>query len=300
MIATLYQEDVVTAGVRKLSAFGIMPDGREVERYELVNDRGLRVEILSLGGILQRLEVPDRNGALANVLLSPADVATVLSSTSPYLGALIGRVSNRIGYATFSLDGKTYTLAANNPPHSLHGGTVGYDKRLWTAAPATSPDGQALKLTLHDPDGAENYPGNVDVSVIYTLTHAGTLFDFRTAHPAGYGFKQLTNSPLGIDVNFVVEGPPGTLRPAAEIVEPTTGRTMSVFTTEPGIQFYTGNFLDGTVTGADGFAYQQHTGFCLEAQHFPDAPNQPAFPSIILRPGQAYRQTTEYRFGVRP
>lgn len=352
------------AAVKRLQDFGTLPDGTPVPCYELSNGRGLRAEVIALGGIVIRLCVPDRDGKSENVLLSPANVGQILENETQYLGALIGRVGNRTGNAKFSLDGHAYTLAANDGPHSLHGGLVGYDKRLWDIQPIDAgADAAAIKLTLTDPAGTEGYPGTVKVEVVYTLTAdgawkidytatsdaptpinltqhayfnlkdagkstvldhvaavhaakytpsdatllptgellpvAGTPFDFTKAKPIGQDFAQLTNTPRGVDHNFVVDGAAGTLRPAAEVYEPTSGRRMKVLSTEPGIQFYTGNFLNGTLVGIGGFAYQQHTGFCLETQHYPNSANVPQFPSTILRPGQTYRTTTVYAFDAK-
>ena len=343
--------------------FGTLPDGTPVPRYVLDNGRGLSAEVIPLGGIVLKLIVPDRSGVARNVLLAPANVTQILDNKTQYLGALIGRVGNRTGNAAFTLDGKDYTLGTNDGPHSLHGGKVGYDKRMWAVEPIDAgANASALKLSWVDPAGTEGYPGTVKVEVVYTLTAdnawridyaattdavtpinlthhayfnlrdtgkstildheaklhaaaytpsdatllpsgeiapvAGTPFDYRTAKPIGRDFDKLDNTPRGVDHNFVVDGQPGALRPAAEIREPVTGRTVRVWTTEPGIQFYTGNFLDGTIAGGDGFAFRQHTGFCLETQGFPNAANTPNFPSIILKPGQTLRSTTEYRFGT--
>lgn len=355
------------AGVTRIDDFAALPDGTPVPRFLMSNGRGLRAEVIALGGIVLRLWTNDRAGHAGNVLLGPADVGPILDGRSPYLGALVGRVGNRIGHAAFTLGGRTYALAANDHPHTLHGGKIGYDKRLWAAEILDTTDGSvALKLTLTDGDGVEGFPGTVRGEVIYTLTpddawridyrattdaptpinltqhayfnlkdagrstildHAVTLFagtytpsdetllpsgtiepvsgtplDFTQSRPAGREFGRMTNTPRGVDHNFVIDTE-GTdlvgLRVAAEVYEPVTGRLMTVATTEPAVQFYTGNFLDGTLVGQDGFAYAQHTGFCLETQHYPNSVNVPAFPDTILRPGQTYQSTTEYRFGAR-
>ncbi len=354
----------MAAGVRRLDDFGTMPDGQVVQRWELDNGNGLRAEVLNLGGIVLRLDVPDRTGRAANVLLSPADVGTVLGSSWPYFGAIIGRVGNRIAKGQFSLDGTTHQLAKNNGGiHHLHGGDVGYDRRIWSIAPVPVDDGVAVRLELVDAAGTEHYPGTAKVSVVYTLTTggawridyeattdhatpinltnhayfnlkdagrskvtehelrlfasaytpsdatlipagliapvAGTPFDFTVAKPIGRDLSKLGNVPVGYDFNFVIDGPAGVLRRAAEVFESASGRVMNIWTTEPGVQFYTGNFLDGSLVGIDGIAYGQHSGFCLETQHYPDSPNQPTFPSIILRPGEVFRTTTEHRFSTR-
>lgn len=347
-----------------IGTFGQMPDGTPIQKWELDNGAGLRAEVAALGGTILRLFVPDQHGQSTNVLLGPPTPESILGSTSPYLGSLIGRVGNRIRNAQFTLDGVTHKLAPNAPPNHLHGGRVGYDKRLWHVEPMASTDGAAIQLSLTDPAGTEGYPGTLEVRVVYTLTTAGawridyeatavdaatpinltqhayfnlrdagkntidehlmeifaqaitesddalmptgkikqvanTVFDFRTPKPIGQDLKNVGNIPVGFDHNYIIDGPPGTLRHAAQVYEPHTGRVMSVLTTEPAMQFYCGNFLDGTFNGHDGFAYEQHTGFCLETQHYPDAPNIPTFPDTILRPGKTYRSTTEYRFSVR-
>ncbi len=352
----------MAAGVRKLDVFGTTPGGKQVDRWEIDNGAGLRAQVLNLGGIVTRLNTPDRNGLSENVLLSPRDVGTIFSPGWGYLNSIVGRFANRIAYGKFSLDGVTYSLATNGGSHTLHGGRVGYDRRIWDVTPVQADDGPALRLSLVDPDGTENFPGTVNVTVTYTLTKegawridyeatsdratpinltqhayfnlkdagrssvldhvvhldathytpgdatliptgerepvAGTVFDFTTPKTIRRDLSKLTNTPQGFDNNFVVPGEPGTLRQCARVTEPTTGRVMTVWTTEPGVQLYTGNFLNGTVIGADGFAFAQHSALCLETQHFPDSPNQPRFPSSILRPDQTYRQRTEYRFGT--
>lgn len=350
--------------VTRTGSFGRMPDGTNIDKWEFDNGSGLRAEVAALGGTILRLFVPDKHGQSTNVLLGVDSPEPILNGRSPYIGSLVGRVGNRIRNGRFTLDGKEYTLGLNAPPNHLHGGFVGYDKRLWHIEPVASADGAAIKLSLTDPAGTEGYPGTVEVSVVYTLTTsgawridyeataldaatpinltqhayfnlrdagrdviddhilrihaeqytpldadllptgqvapvAGTLFDFRTPKPIGRDLRKTDSTPVGFDRNFVIDGPAGTLRPAAQVYEPRTGRVMDVLTTEPGMQFYSGNFLDGTVLGHDGFPYRQHAGFCLETQQYPDAPNQPSFPDSILRPGKTYRSTTEYRFSVR-
>jgi aldose 1-epimerase len=344
--------------VKQIGDFGKLDDGQAVRQFELDGGGGCVARVLALGGIITQLHVPDRAGKSTNITLGLPDVKSYLDKTNPYFGALVGRFANRIGYGKFTLDGKAYQLPANDGPHSLHGGTEGYDKVLWTPEIV----GDALKLAYTDAAGRNGYPGTVKVVVTYRfkdavlgidyeattdaptpinltnhayfnlrdggasdiLSHelrvfastytpsddkliptggfapvAGTPFDYRTAKPIGRDFAKLTNTPRGVDHNFVLEGAPGTLRPAAEVYEPTTGRTILMTTTEPAVQVYTGNFLNGVNVGPDGAVYRQHHGLCLEAQHYPDSPNQPNFPNTILRPGQTYRQTTEYSFGVR-
>ncbi|AIZ65075.1 aldose epimerase [Hymenobacter sp. DG25B] len=343
------------------SSFGTTTDDTEVQLFTLTNAHGVQVSISNYGGIITRLLVPDKAGQLGDVVLGFDNVSGYQSpeylKAGPYFGALIGRYGNRIGKGKFMLDGKTYTLATNNGENHLHGGKKGFDKVVWQAQPGTSADGQILKLTYRSPDGEEGYPGNLNVTVVYTLTaddaltidytattdkatpvnltnHAyfnlrgqgdilghevtipadrytvvdagliptgelrpvkNTSFDFTTPHPIGARIGQV---PGGYDHNWVLNNPAG-LHLAAQVYEPTTGRTMEVRTTEPGIQFYTGNFLDGSLAGKGGQVYRKHAGFCLETQHFPDSPNQPSFPSTILRPGEVFKSTTIYQFGTR-
>ncbi|GAA4001007.1 galactose mutarotase [Hymenobacter fastidiosus] len=343
------------------AAFGITTDGTAVQLYTLTNAHGLKVSITTFGGTVTSLQVPDKAGKLGDVVLGFDNVSGYQSpefrKSNPYFGALIGRYGNRIRGGKFTLDGTDYTLATNNGPNTLHGGTKGYDQVIWQAEPGTSAAGQTLKLTYLSKDGEEGYPGNLSVTVVYTLTnddalkmdysattdkatpvnltnHAyfnlsggadvlghevaipadrynvvdagliptgelrpvkGTPFDFLTARTIG---EQIGQVPGGYDHNWVLNQTSG-MHAAATVYEPTSGRTMAVMTTEPGLQFYTGNFLDGTLTGKGGTRYGRHAGFCLETQHFPDSPNQSRFPTTILKPGQTLQSTTSYQFGVR-
>lgn len=349
--------------------FGKLPDGRTAQLFTLRAADGFAVEISDYGGIIVRLLTPDRAGKLADVTLGYGDVAGYVAK-SPYFGALIGRVGNRIAGGKFTLEGKTYTLATNNTPGGipchLHGGVAGFDKKLWAAEPMVRDGRAALRLTLTSPAGEEGYPGTLRVEVIYSLTAdrglridyaattdaptpvsltnhayfnlrgegagdilghqltlhatrytpvnagliptgelapvAGTPFDFTRPHAIGArigeNHEQLVRG-IGYDHNFVLaEATRREPALAARVTEPETGRVMEVLTTEPGVQFYTGNFLDGTITGKAGKAYAKRHGFCLETQHFPDSVNQPKFPGTILRPGQTYRSATIYRFSA--
>jgi len=335
------------------------------EIFTLENRNHVAARITSYGGAIVSLMIPDRRGELADVVLGFDDVAGYRAGAG-YLGALIGRCGNRIAGARFVLHGVEYRLAANDGPNHLHGGTKGFDKVVWDAAPRTTPAGPALELHYLSPDGEEHYPGNLSVQVVYTLTHdnelrieaaattdqdtivnlthhsywnlaghaAGTILDHRLVLdaerfaavgagllPTGelrsvagtpFEFRQPTaigaridhddeqlRLGFGYDHSFAVDGVAGELRRAARVTEPASGRVLEVFTTEPAIQFYSGNFLDG-MRGKAGAAYHRRSGFCLEAQHHPDAPNQPAFPSIVLRKGERYQTTTVYRFLVEP
>lgn len=332
-----------------------MPGGQPIDAYVLSTPR-IKARILTLGGIISHLYTPDRTGKAADIVLG-FDQANDYLGVHPYFGAIIGRVGNRIARGTFALDGVTYRLATNDGPNHLHGGRVGYDKRLWKATVLSSAETPSLQLTLQDPDGYEGYPGNLDVTVVYTLqgqtlritysattdratpinltnhsyfnlkdggasthydhvlqlntTHynptdetmiptgevrsvADTTFDFTKPKPIGHNLS----AGIRFDNNFVLRDGPGPLAQVARVVEPVTGRTMECWTTEPGVQFYSGNFLDGSNVGKGGVPYQRHTGFCLETQHAPDSINQPQFPSTVLRPGRTYQSTTEYRFGA--
>lgn len=344
--------------------FGTAPDGTEVLLFTLTNAHGSRATITPYGGTLTSLLVPDKAGQLGEVVLGFDELSGYLSpayqQANPYFGALIGRYGNRIRGGQFTLDGQPYALALNNGPNALHGGIQGFDKVIWLAKPGPSADGPTLTLTYQSQDGEEGYPGNLTVTVVYTLTDdhaltidytattdqatplnlthhayfnlnhgaspdvlgheltlaadhytvvddtliptgelrpvAGTPFDFTTPHAIGERLTQVPGEPTGYDHNYVLTHAPG--QPAATVYEPVSGRTLTVTTDQPGLQFYTGNFLDGTLTGQGDTRYGQHAGFCLETQHFPDSPNQPGFPSTILRPGETFRSRTTYRFGL--
>ena len=341
--------------------FGKTPDGTPVELYTLTNGK-ITAKVMTYGAILTELIVPDRNGKAADVVLGFDSLEGYLAG-HPYFGATVGRVANRVGGAKFSLDGKEYTLAANNGPNTLHGGLKGFDKVVWKAEDASGPAGPAVKFTYRSPDGEEGFPGNLDVAVTYTVTgqdevkidykattdkatpvvltnHSyfnlagpasgtildheiqidaqtytpgdegmiptgsiapveGTPLDFTRSTPVGTRFDQLKAEPIGYDHNFVLDADARLPNVAARVYDPKTGRVMEVLTTEPAIQFYTGNFLDGSVKGKGGVACKKNQALCLEAQHFPDSVHHANFPSTILRPGQTYTQTTIYRFSAR-
>jgi aldose 1-epimerase len=333
--------------------FGTLPDGTAVDIYTLTNAHGLKVRIMTYGATIVSLELPDKNGALADCVLGYDALDGYLKS-SPYFGAIVGRYGNRIAKGLFTLDGVTYKLAVNNGANHLHGGLKGFDKVVWTAEPVTA----GVKLSYLSRDGEEGYPGNVKVSVTYRLTAADELsldyevttdkatpvnvtshsyFNFTggkrdiLAHeltlsadrytPVDAGLiptgelKPVSGTPMdftapaaigsrlaqvegGYDHNYVLSSGGGALALAARIVEPESGRVMEIFTTEPGIQFYSGNFLDGTITGKGGHVYAKHWGFCLETQHFPDSPNKPQFPSTILKPGAVTASRTVHKFST--
>jgi aldose 1-epimerase len=341
--------------------FGTLPDGRQVSQYTLENENGMRIRVLDFGGIITEIHVPDRQGRLADVALG-FDTLEPYLGESPYFGALIGRYGNRIARGRFTLDGKTYQLATNDGDNHLHGGKQGYDKVLWSA----TIDDAGLALRYHSPDGEEGYPGNLDVTVVYSLSEAneivvrfhavtdqatpvnltqhsyfnlrgagqgdilghemmiaadryvpidagsiplgplapvaGTPFDFRQAHPIGAAIdtpdQQLRNGK-GYDHCFVLERAPDdrALARAVRVREPESGRVLELLTQEPGVQFYSGNFLDGSLQGK-GHTYVHRSGFAIEPEHFPDSPNRPDYPDTILRPGQVYETESRFRFSV--
>jgi aldose 1-epimerase len=342
--------------------FGKLADGTKVYRWSLENG-GTRMKVLSYGGIVQSLELPDRRGRYANVSLGFDNLEDYVSS-SPYFGALIGRYGNRIARGRFTLDGKEYQLSVNDGDNSLHGGAQGFDKRVWDVEPFTRGSDVGLRLYYTSVDGEMGYPGTLRTTVTYTLTRAGdwridyeattdkptvcnltshvyfnlagegsgtvydhelsiaasrytpvdagliptgerakvagTPFDFRRAKTIGEDIRDAHQQLLygqGFDHNWVLDkGITSRPEHVATLREPGSGRTMRIATTEPGLQFYSGNFLDGTLVGSGGRIYRQGDALCLETQHFPDSPNQPSFPSTVLRPGQTYRSTTVHSF----
>lgn len=343
--------------------FGKLADGTEVHRWSLENG-GTRLKVLSYGGIVQSLEIPDRDGRYANVSLGFDSVEEYVAG-SPYFGALIGRYGNRVDAGRFTLDGETYTLSVNDGANSLHGGADGFDRAVWDVEPFEDGPDVGLRLSYTSPDGEMGYPGTLAVRVTYTLTGrgewridyeattdrptvvnltnhvywnlagegrgpvhdheltiaagrytpvdsgliptgepadvTGTPFDFRTGKTVGAdlraGDPQLLYAK-GFDHNWVLDkGVTDAPEWAATLVDPASGRVLTVSTTEPGLQFYSGNFLDGTLVGTSGRSYRQGDALCLETQHFPDSPNKPSYPSTVLRPGETYRSTTVHAFG---
>jgi aldose 1-epimerase len=351
------------------AAFGKTPDGTPVEIYALRNARGGEARIMTCGGIVQKLTMPDKKGEFADIVSGFDSLGGYVSDSyvknCPYFGALIGRYGNRIGGARFTLNGEVFTLARNNNGNSLHGGLKGFDKIVWTAVKAgVCPEGPQLELNYVSKDGEEGFPGNLNVTAVYTLTgdalklvfsattdkptvvnlthHSyfnlaghgngdilnhrvhinanqmtpvdgglittgefadvtGTPFDFR--RPAAIGARindpdTLLQYGSGYDHNWVINKPSGQLGLMARVVEPAGGRAMEVWSDQPGLQFYTANFLDGTLTGKDGRIYRRRSAFCMEPQHHPDSPNKPNFPSVELNPGETCHNTIIYKFSV--
>jgi aldose 1-epimerase len=351
----------VRAPVVQKEVFGDIGNGTAVERYTLKNDRGFVMKVLTYGAIVQELQVPDKNGKLADVVLGFDRLEDYVKG-SPYFGATVGRVANRIKNATFELESKTYKLAANDKPHSLHGGAKGWDKVIWNAEPVDSTEGTALKLTYLSPDGEEGYPGTLTATTVYTLTEKGefkvemsavsdkptlvnmvhhsywnlaghdsgpitgheltlfaksytpttglvpdgrvsavqsTPFDFTSSKVIGKDLQAAGGKPIGFDHNWVVDGNPHAMRPVARLKDPASGRVMTLEADQPGVQFYSGNFLDRKAVGKGGKAYQQYSGLCLETQKFPNSINVPAWRNeVILQPGQKYQHTMVHRFSA--
>ena len=364
-IATLAQAELVSS-----QPFGQTYSRQPVQIYTLRSDTGIEARITNYGGTLVSLKVPDKNGHPDDIVMGFDKLDDYLTpaylTAKPYFGALIGRYANRIAKGRFTLDGKTAQLSINDGPNTLHGGTRGFDQRVWEAHEGGGAT-PTLNLSYESADGEEGFPGKVSVKAVYTLegstlkldftattdkptvinltNHsyfnlkgagngdildhevqlqadrytpidaesiplpggpvkvAGTPFDFRRPTKIGARIDaddtQLKNG-MGYDHNFVLldKVPDGKPRRIATVTEPTTGRTLKIDSDQQGVQFYTGNFLDGKITGKDGKIYPHRGAFCLEPQSFPDSPNRPEFPSVVLRPGETYHHTIVYRFGT--
>jgi aldose 1-epimerase len=338
-------------------------DGKTVQLYTLTNKNGLKMKVSNYGTIITELHVPDKAGKFADVALGYDSVAEYVKAT-PYFGATVGRIANRIKNAEFKLEGKTYKLAANNGPHNLHGGKKGWDKVIWDAQTSETPDGPEIRFAYTSPDGEEGFPGTVKATVVYTLTNKnelvvkmeattdkttivnmahhtywnlaghgsgtikdheltlfadqytpsapvpngdpvpdgsikpvkGTPFDFTTAKPIGKDLEAAGGKPIGFDHNWIVNGELNKLRPAARVKDPKSGRVLTLEADQPGVQFYSGKFLDGSIKGK-GATYAQYDGFCLETQKYPNAINVPAWKDqVILKPGQTYKHVMVHRF----
>jgi len=346
--------------------WGKTAKGEEIQLYTLRNGK-TEVSVATWGATVTSLRVPDRNGAIADVVLG-FDSLEPYMKDHPFFGVVVGRYANRIGQGRFTLDHKEYRLTINNGKNQLHGGPEGFYRKVWKAEEVDAKDGPALKLTYVSPDGEEGYPGTLTASVTYTLTDDGSLrMDYvattdkltvvnltnhayfnlsgpgegdvlgeelmvkaarytpvdETSIPTGE-LRSVANTPFdfrkptalgahigaadeqlkigkGYDHNFVLDGGV-TKKPrlVASMHDPKSGRVLEIITTEPGMQLYTGNFLDGTIKGKGGKVYANRSAFCLETQHYPDSPNHPSFPTVVLKPGKKYQSTTLYHFTTEP
>lgn len=349
---------LMTQSIQK-EPWGRLKSGEDVELYTLRNAGGMTAKIATFGGIIVSLTAPDRKGEMADVVLGFDSLARY-EEKNPFFGCITGRYANRIGNASFKIDGVEYKLPANSGKHQLHGGKAGFDKKVWKAEEVRKQNAVGVKMTYRSVAGEEGFPGNLDCTVTYWLTDvnsleveyeartdaptvvnltnhsyfnlagegsgdilshelmipsteitatdddliptgerlavAGTPLDFNqsTAIGAriGVDFKPLVQG-IGYDHNYILNG--DGLKLAARVSEPTSGRVMEVKTTEVGVQLYTGNHLKD-VHGKKGHVYLKRHGFCLETQKFPDSPNQPTFPSCVLRPGETYRHVTHFQF----
>ena len=346
----------------KKELFGTLQNGENIYSYTLTNKNGMSATIINYGATVVKLKVPDKNSKIEDVILGYDSLSSYVKGAS-FFGGIVGRYGNRIAKGKFTLDGKEYQLPINNGVNSLHGGTIGFNKRVWEAKEISGP---ALQLTYVSPDGEEGYPGTLTLSVTYSLTdNNGLKIDYIATtdkptilNPTNHCYFNLTgdpnntilyhvlminadkftpvdstliptgqledvaNTPLdftkpteigkrinedfqqlkfagGYDHNWVLNNYNGSVREAATLYDSASGILLKVLTDQPGIQFYSGNFLDGKDRGKDGIYYKFRTGLCLECQHFPDSPNEKNFPSVVLRPGETYTQTTVYEFSVK-
>ncbi|HEY5621845.1 MAG TPA: aldose epimerase family protein [Pontiella sp.] len=335
-------------------SFGQTRDGQPVDAFILENAKGVKVKVINYGAAIVSVLAPDRSGLMTDVVLGFDSMEGYQGDNNPHIGCCCGRYANRIANGRFTLDGVEYQLAINNGPNSLHGGLIGFDKKVWDAEVT----GDSVRMSLISEDGDEGYPGTLRVELVYSLNSdselridynattdrktvinltnhsyfnlagsgtvrnhvirinadvytvvnenmiptgelqsvAGTEMDLRIPTPISRNIDAVEG--LGYDHNYCInQAAEGELTLAAQVTEPESGRKLECWTTEPGIQFYTGNFLNG-VAGKSGAYYNKQEGFCLETQHYPDSPNQPGFPSTVLEPGQTYTQTCIYKFAV--
>ena len=347
------------------AVYGKTDKGEQVDRYTLKNQKGMEVNIITYGGIISSLKVPNKAGVSEEVVIGFNSLEQYMKP-NPYFGALIGRYGNRIAKGKFTLDGKEYTLATNNGKNALHGGPEGFHRRVWTAEEAKGGDAAILKLKYVSKDMEEGYPGNLTVFVTYTLKNDNSLdvlyeattdkktvvnltqhsyfnlsgdftktilddevvidadklvpvdadliptgklmdvtntpFDFRKPRVIGKDIEAKDDQLIkgkGYDHCWVLNNQNKGDRFAASAYDPTSGRLLEVYTDQPGIQLYTGNFLDGTLPMRNGGTYAHRTGLCLETQHYPDSPNQKDFPSTVLNPGENYKTKTTFKFSVK-
>jgi len=359
----------VSAATAEQATFGKMPDGETVQSVTLTGDNGVSVVLITLGATIQAFNVPDRNGYLADITVGYDNVADYFDAPN-YWGQTIGRYANRIAKGRFAIDGRPYQVTLNNDANTLHGGTAGFDKRNWKLVSVSDKGGKAVAvMSLRSPDGDQGYPGNMDVTVTYTLDDAGsltidfaaetdaptvvnltnhalfnlggngwvygtydqeltipashytpvdsgliptgerravkgTVFDFRNGRMMYNGVRDASDEQIvlgrGWDHNWILDkGTTAKPELAARVEHELSGRVLEVLSTEPGLQFYSGNFLVGTLVGKDGYLYRMGDAIALEPQKFPDTPNQPEFGSARLNPGETYRHTMIYRVSVK-
>lgn len=346
-------------------SFGSDVDGKAVYLFTLTNKNGMQVSVTNYGAIVQSLLVKNRDGKFEDIVMGYDKVEDYLKG-SPYFGAIVGRYGNRIGKGKFTLEGVEYSLATNNGANHLHGGFKGFDKVVWNAEPIQKKDEVCVKLTYLSADGEEGYPGNLKITVVYTLTNndelkidylantdkatlcnlthhgyfnlsgncqrdildhklwinadrftpvdnglittgelrsvIGTAFDFTQPTTIGSRINEKSDQlkfGQGYDHNWVLNDVDGSLKLQASLYDSLTGRFVEIWTTEPGMQFYSGNFLDGSNIGKGGTVYNYRTGLCLETQHYPDSPNRPEFPTTVLKPGETYKSRTIYHFTAK-
>jgi aldose 1-epimerase len=351
----------VKAGVEH-EAFGKLEDGTVIEVFTLRNSRGASARVITYGATLTNVWVPDRKGVEGDVVLGFDDLKGYLGD-HPHFGGIVGRFANRIAKGKFSIDGQEYTLATNNGPNTLHGGTISFDRRVWKGEEVADGKGAAVRLTYVSPDGEEHFPGRLTTTVVYTLTEKnelkleytaktdkpttlnltnhtyfnlrgegdvlgytlalnasrytpadstliptgelapvkGTAYDFTKPMTIGSRIAEVEKikEAGGYDINYAVDGEIGKLRPAAKVVDDVSGREMEVWTTQPGVQLYTANWLNGSIKGKGGLAYNRFGAVCLETQNYPDAVNHANFPSAVLRPGEVFHSETIYKFSVK-
>lgn len=355
-------KNTVILGNLKKEDFQKTIDGKPVDLFVLTNKSGSQVAITNFGAKIVSLFVPDRKGNLIDVVLGKSNIDDYTNDQEPYFGAICGRTANRIANGQFTLEGKSYQLAVNNGPNSLHGGIKGFNAVVWDAK---QPDQQTLELTYLSKDGEEGYPGNLSVSVVYRLTDENALeieykaitdqttilnltnhsyfnlsgegdpyigdhelqinadtflptndvaipfgkpekvertpFDFRSMHTIGERIDQDETQIKygnGYDHTFIINRLDNGLAFTAKAVSPKTGIVMETYTTEPGVQLYTGNFLDGSFSGKNGHTYPKRSAFCLETQHYPDSIHHPDYPTVILKPGEEFTSKTIFQFSV--
>lgn len=353
-------------GIKK-RVFGVTDEGSTIHIFDLANSKGMEVSIINYGGRVVSIKVPDKNGNIADVALGYDNAQNYLNDKGTYFGAIAGRYANRIEGASFTLNGREYTLAKNDGNNHLHGGIKGFDKVIWEAEIVKKDGIEQLLLNYKSPDGEEGYPGNLDVRVTYSVTEDnelridykavsdkdtivnltnhtyfnlaghkagsilnhqlmingdsftvindeciptgeirkvyGTPMDFTTLRPINWAFKPEEDEQLkcgkGYDHNWVLNVSGKAPEKAAELYEPVSGRVMEVYTTMPGIQFYSGNYLDGSLPGKENAVYGKREGLCLETQYFPNSMRHPEFPSPVLKAGKEYNHTTIYKFSVK-